>query len=121
VIQVAEEKITFTELVRSIPFDIVKVNAYTHHLGVMAEHEWIRQRYPGSKFLKQELTTLDRLQKRNDDTNTSIHFDVMTIALSEKREKKIYFDISSFFSGRGESLDPSSAIAEKLNSLYKLN
>jgi hypothetical protein len=119
VIQVGEEKITFTELLRSFPFDVVKVNAHTHMLGVAAEHQWIQRRYPDSRLNSQALTTLDSLQNSDDKPAVPIHFDVMSIELSDGRKKKIYFDISSFFSGRGSLLDPSSAVSEKLREIYK--
>jgi hypothetical protein len=119
VLNAGEETVRFTEMVRSLEFDIVKVHAHTHMLGVMAEHEWIRRRYPGSKLLSQSVTTLERLQRRGNETDSTTHFDVMKIELTDKREKKIYFDISSFFTGRGSLLDPASAVAQKLNELYK--
>ncbi|MDQ7815874.1 MAG: hypothetical protein RDU14_02530 [Melioribacteraceae bacterium] len=119
VLQYKEEKITFKELVRSVDYDVVKVNAHTHMLGVKAEQEWIRRRYPKSNFKSQILTTLDALEKKNSFAKNAIHFDVIEIEVGDGRIKKIYFDISDFFTGKGTMMDPSSVVAEKLRSLYE--
>lgn len=72
VFKVREEAVTFDELVRSTSLDIVRVNAHTHVVGIMAEHAWIRKRYPGAEFRQQELRAL-RL-----DTGDRKAFDVIT-------------------------------------------
>lgn len=118
-ITVCEEKITFTELVRSLEYDIVKVHAHTHMLGVMAEHRWMHHMYPDCEMKMQALSTLDRIQGVEGVTvKDPLHFDVMTIALPDGRTKKIYFDISSFFGGGGSLMDPESAVARKMIDLY---
>ena len=119
VFNVKEEKITFNEMIRSINYDVVKVNAHTHILGVMAEHEWISRRYPKSKLISQALTTLEALEKKGIAAKKGIYFDIIKIALKDGRSKEIYFDISNFFTGKGSPMDPSSEVAEKLRNLYK--
>jgi hypothetical protein len=118
-IKVGEEKITFSELVRSLEYDIVKVHAHTHMLGVMAEHRWMHHMYPGCEMKSQALSTLDRIQGVEGVTvKDPVHFDVMTIMLPDGRAKKIYFDISSFFGGGGNLMDPESAVARKMIDIY---
>lgn len=120
VLKVKEETITFTELLRSLQHDIVKVHAYTHVLGIASEYEWIRRRYPGSKTLVQSLTTLDVIEGKGEYKGEQIHFDVIKIGLPDGREKEIYFDISSFFSGGVSSiLDPRASIAREIAELYQ--
>jgi hypothetical protein len=117
-IDLGEEQITFSVLLRSVEFDVVKVHAHTHMFGVMAEHRWIHHSYPKSSVISQSLTTLERL-KGDDDSENPVHFDVMKIKLANGREKKVYFDISDFFTGKGTLMDPDSRVADKLNQLYK--
>ena len=47
VIEYADEIITFEEKLISQNFDIIKINATTHVLGVRAEREWLNKKYPG--------------------------------------------------------------------------
>ncbi len=120
VIDTPEERITFTELLRSVHHDVVKVNAHTHVLGVSAEHEWIERRYPQSKVKSQALTSLKRISKRQQKAKPEVHFDVLTLELMDGRNKNIYFDISDFFGGEASSvLDPEGAVAKQLEDLYK--
>ncbi len=118
-IKVGEETIKFSELVRSLEYDIIKVNAHTHMLGVMAEHRWIHHMYPGCEMKTQALSTLDRIQGvEGVKIDRPVHFDVLTIELVDGRTKKVYFDISSFFGGGGSLMDPESAVAQKMIDLY---
>jgi len=121
VVLVAEEEtVTFAELLRSLQHDVVKVHAHTHMLGVAAEYEWIRRKYPGSKTLRQALTTLDLITGKSKYKDDQIHFDVITIRLPDGREKEIYFDVSSFFGGGVSSiLDPHASISRKIAKLYE--
>lgn len=120
VIDTGEERVTFTELLRSTDHDVVKVYAHNHMLGVSAEYEWIKRRYPKSERREQTLTTLELLSKKGKYKANQVHFDVITIELPDGREKKIYFDISSFFGGgMSTALNPEGALARKLAEVYK--
>jgi ABC-type multidrug transport system fused ATPase/permease subunit len=122
VLNVGEERITFQELHRSSEYDIIKVNANQHFLGVASEHFWIRERYPDAEMEMQSLTTLDRLKysESKESEAKKIHFDIFDIIFPNGRKKKIYFDISSFFNGLTfAKIDPNSKVAHKLNDLYK--
>ncbi|MEK6805578.1 MAG: hypothetical protein AABY95_02885 [Pseudomonadota bacterium] len=121
VIDTGDERVTFTELLRSADYDVVKVHAHNHILGVGAEYKWIKRRYPKSERREQRLTTLDILSGKGKYKANQVHFDVVTIALPDGREKKIYFDISSFFGGGISTvLNPEGVLARKLAELYKL-
>lgn len=118
---VGEERITFDELHRSTEYDVVKVNTDKHFVGVMAEHKWLRHRYPEAQKERQALSSLDRLQQNATDLPESqrIHFDIIDIVFPDGRKKKVYFDISEFFGGITSSkLDPRSTVAMKLRELY---
>lgn len=118
--EVSGEKVTFTELLRSVQHDVVKVHAHTHILGVAAEHVWIQHRYPGSELLKQSLTTLELITGKKKYQKDQIHFDIIKIRLMTGRNKKVYFDISSFFGGGATSfLNPNEFIAKKISTLYE--
>ncbi len=120
VLDTGEERVTFTELLRSTEHDVVRVNAHSHELGIVAEHEWIRRRYPKGEHRKQALTTYQALSGKKKGKEIEVPFDVITIELPGGRQKQIYFDISSFFGGgRSTTLDPESALARKLVELYK--
>lgn len=119
-LEVSGEKVTFTELLRSVHHDVVKIHAYTHALGVAAEHVWIRCRYPEYEFLEQSLTTIDLISGEKKYRNDQIHFDIIKIRLKSGTEKEIYFDISSFFGGEALShMNPDEFIARKISKLYK--
>jgi len=120
VLEVKGETVTFTELLRSMQFDLVKVNAHTHVLGVAAEYEWVKRRYPDSEFLEQALTTLELIAGKSKYEGDEIHFDVIKIRLPDGYKKEIYFDISSFFNGESSStIDPHGFIAKKISGFYK--
>jgi len=77
-----DEIITFEYIKNTKHFDIVKVNASTHELGVNAEYHWIDKYYPKHRIIFQALETIDT----NDKT------------------KSIYFDINDFFNENGSTL-----------------
>jgi hypothetical protein len=107
-----EEIVTFRELLRSREHDVVKINAHSHTVGVAAEYRWLGEKYPGFQMIRQALTAF---QMRGRE----IHFDVITIRLGDKRQKEVYFDISSFFGGGGSTLiDPQAFIARKMEEIY---
>ncbi len=120
VVKVYGETVTFTELMHSISLDVIKVHAHTHALGVAAEYEWIRRRYPKAERLSQSLTTLDPSKGKKEYDGKQVHFDVLTVKLKGGMKKEIYFDISSFFSSPVLSLVyPSEFIAQNIRDLYE--
>lgn len=54
--------------------------------SIDAEYEWLRQNCPGCKFLQQALRQ-----------NKGMHYDVLTVQLTDGSKKEFYFDINSFF------------------------
>ena len=88
----ADEKITFEVKLRSQDFDIVKIHATTHSLGVRAEREWLNKEYPGYTNNMQFLRHI-----RTSD-GKELTFDILPIQKDNKK-KDIYFDITDFFDG----------------------
>lgn len=88
----ADEKITFEVKLRSQDFDIVKIHATTHSLGVRAEREWLNKEYPGYTNNMQFLRHI----KTND--GKELTFDILPIQTGNKK-KDIYFDITDFYDG----------------------
>lgn len=114
------EKVTFTEMLRTVHHDVVKIHAHTHELGIAAEYEWIRRRYPKSKPFMQALSTLQLIQGSKKNISNEIHFDIVKIRLAHGGVKDIYFDISSFFDAAPSSLiDPKAFIAKRISDLYR--
>ena len=91
VIEYADEIITFEEKLISQNFDIIKINATTHMLGVRAEREWLNKKYPGYENNMQMLTHIETKQGRRT-------FDILPISKGNIK-KDIYFDITDFFDG----------------------
>ena len=119
VLQRGEETVALTELMRSIGHDVVKVAAHTHELGVEAEYEWKRQKYPNSQVVQQRLVEMD-VGRNSGGKAEKVYFDILDIKLSDGRTKELYFDISAFFSGGGTSItDPDSFIGRKIRELYQ--
>ncbi len=88
----ADEKITFEVKLRSQDFDIVKIHATTHGLGLRAEREWLNKNYPEYANNMQSLRHI----KTND--GKELTFDILPIQKGNKK-KDIYFDITDFFDG----------------------
>lgn len=88
----ADEKITFEVKLRSQDFDVVKIHATTHSLGVRAEKEWLAKFYPDYKNYMQSLRHITT----NDGKNLT--FDILPIRKGNKK-KEIYFDITDFYNG----------------------
>ena len=97
VIKYEGETITFDYKTKSTLFDIVKINAITHSLGVHAEYQWISKYYPNYTSTSQGLSKI----KVNE--NQSLHFDTLTIINDRGQKKIIYFDISDFFNDAGHT------------------
>lgn len=97
IIQHKDETITFEYKIKSKLFDIVKINAVTHNIGVNAEYLWLKKYYPD---YKQKCQSLSRVQI---DENQSLHFDIIWIKNSKGESKQIYFDISGFFNDGGNT------------------
>ncbi|WP_437287502.1 phosphorylase family protein [Sorangium sp. So ce406] len=115
--RVREETATYTEMMRSLMLDVVKVHAHTHPVGVAAEHAWIRHNYPDSTMVTQTLVSRELTVDNN--AKKRIFFDAIRIRLSGGREKDVWFDISSFFDGRSSSYEnPGKFIAGKISKLY---
>jgi hypothetical protein len=98
------ERVKMTELMRSVAYDVIKIEAHTHLLGVAAEYEWMRLMYPKSEKIKQSLVNLNAAGERE------IFFDVLEIKLKNGKTKELYFDIASFF-GEGRCPQPISSFA----------
>jgi hypothetical protein len=117
---VAGETATFTEMLRTVQRDVIKVHAKTHALGVAAEYVWLNHEYPEHRVLRQSLSSLALLTK--DETTSfsddPVKFDVLRIRLASGVEKDIYFDISDFFGGHATSLDPQAEFTRELRGLY---
>lgn len=88
----ADETITFDVKLRSQDFDVVKIHATTHILGVRAEREWLNKNYPEYTNNMQFLRHI----KIND--GKELTFDILPIQKGNKK-KDIYFDITDFFDG----------------------
>ena len=71
VIKYKDETITFEIMLRSQHFDIVKIHAITHVLGVHSEREWINKYYPDYSWGMQKLRNITL------DGNKSIPFDII--------------------------------------------
>ena len=76
------ERITFEEKLISRDFDIVKINATTHWLGVVAEREWLKHKYPGYKNCMQVLNHV----QTNEGLKT---FDILPIEKGDMKKKYI--------------------------------
>ena len=113
VIEYADEIITFEEKLISQNFDIIKINATTHVLGVRAEREWLNKKYPGYENNMQILTHIETKQ----GTRT---FDILPIRKGNIK-KDIYFDITDFFDGASVPYHKNvSEYAEaKINQIYQ--
>ena len=88
----ADEKITFDVKLRSQDFDVVKIHATTHSLGVRAEREWLHKNYPG---YESNLQLIDHIYMKE---GKRITFDILSIHKGNKK-KDIYFDITDFYDG----------------------
>ena len=83
VIKYKDETITFEIMLRSQHFDIVKIHAITHVLGVHSEREWINKYYPDYSWGMQKLRNITL------DGNKSIPFDIICISKGNNH-KEIY-------------------------------
>lgn len=46
ILKYTDETITFDEILISRDFDIIRINATTHLLGVLSERKWLKHKYP---------------------------------------------------------------------------
>lgn len=112
-IKYQDETITFECKLKSTLFDIVKINAITHTLGVSAEHQWVNNFYPKYKFISQSLS------KFQVNESMSLYFDTLILINDKGHKKTIYFDISEFFNDGGTtSSDLYKFAMGKINELY---
>lgn len=107
------ERITFEEKLISRDFDIVKINATTHWLGVVAERKWLKHKYPGYKNCMQVLNHV----QTNEGVKT---FDILPIEIGNMK-KNIYFDITSFYKGASVAVfkNLGDYAEEKIKDLYQ--
>ena len=112
VIKYKDETITFEIMLRSQHFDIVKIHAITHVLGVHSEREWINKYYPDYSWGMQKLRNITL------DGNKSIPFDIIFISKGNNH-KEIYFDLSDFFNESGCTSSDINKFAEgKIKEIY---
>lgn len=109
----ADEKITFDVKLRSQDFDVVKIHATTHTLGVLAEREWLNNFYPG---YENNMQLLDHI---TTDDGKTLTFDIIPIHKGDKK-KDIYFDITDFYSGAHVTLTGSTHnyAKQKIRDIY---
>jgi hypothetical protein len=111
VVKRKDEVITFNYLEKTKLFDIVKVNASTHELGVNAEYQWIKKYYPQHRIVIQALKTIEIENKK-------LFYDVFKIEFNNKT-KSIYFDISEYLNENGSSLiDLDTFVVSKIKELH---
>ena len=111
-IKYGEETVTLHRWLVSKQFDVVKIDAVSHDLGIHSEYEWIKKYYPmyDSPMQSLRFVVTDQGEKV---------FDVIHIT-SEHRNKDIYFDITDFYYGPILNLgDKNKYIEQKINELYK--
>lgn len=113
IIEYADETITVEEKLISQDFDIIKINATTHQIGVRAEHEWLNKKYPGYESCMQMLTHVETKQGVKT-------FDILPIKKGNI-EKDIYFDITDFYKGASvpSHKKVSEYAKEKINEIYQ--
>ena len=109
----ADETITFDVKLRSQDFDVVKIHATTHDLGVRAEKEWLNKFYPDYE------NCFQMLKHFAIKDGKILDFDVLSIRSGEKT-KEIYFDITDFYEGAHVSFtnDISKYAEHKITELY---
>lgn len=113
VIKYKDETITFEIMLRSQHFDIVKIHAITHVLGVHSEREWINKYYPDYSWGMQKLRNITL------DGNKSIPFDIISCISKGNNHKEIYFDLSDFFNESGCTSSDINKFAEgKIKEIY---
>lgn len=98
-IEYADETITFDVKCKSKNFDIIKINATTHDLGVSAEYKW------SSKYYPKYDSCMQMLYRKKLDNGDEVVFDKVDIAMEGKPLKTIWFDVSSFIDGAHVSFD----------------
>lgn len=98
-IEYENETITFDVKCKSKNFDIIKVNAITHDMGVSAEYEWINKYYPKYD------SCMQMLHRKKLENGTEVVFDKVVIAKKGKHLKTIWFDVTSFIDGAHVSFD----------------
>lgn len=113
IIEYADETIVVEEQKRSQYFDVVKIHAVTHFLGVLAEREWLNKRYPGYENCMQKLKHI----KTNQGVKT---YDVLPIHVGNIK-KDVYFDITDFFHGASVTIskDVNKHAEEVIKKMYE--
>jgi hypothetical protein len=88
-VQVEGQQVSIQEYEPDPDGVFLKICTTDDALGVASEYAWLREFYPGYKFIKQTLAFMELNGKK-------VTFDVLDIKTAEGVEKKIYFDISEF-------------------------
>lgn len=115
IIEYADEKIVCEILSRSYDFDVVKIHATTHRLGIQAERRWINRFYSNYTYNVQML-------KKIQTGSGEIIFDIISIT-NGTIKKDIYFDITDFFNGASVpfSGNVSKYAEQKIKDIYNNN
>lgn len=113
IIKYEDETITFDVKMRSRNYDIIKIHAITHQLGIAAENAWIRRYYPGYKHNMQILNQIET------DAGKII-FDIIPIS-NGHHHKDIYFDITEFYEGAmcAATMSINDYVEHKIREIYK--
>lgn len=113
-IEYADETITFDVKCKSKNFDIVKINAITHDLGVSAEYKWLNKHCPKYD------SCLQMLYRKKLDNGGEVVFDKVDISKNGKHLKTVWFDATSFIDGAHVSFDGDidSYVERTINRIY---
>jgi len=108
------ETVTLELKTKSALFDIVKVNATTHHIGVDSEYSWLKKYYPNYKMVMQSLESIEVNESQ------SLWFDKVEFLDKDGQTKSVYFDISAFFNEGGHTSTNLDQFAKvKIKELYE--
>lgn len=111
-IKYGEETVILHRWLVSKQFDVVKIDAVSHDLGIHSEYDWIKKYYPKFDSPMQSLRFIVTAQGEKV-------FDVIHIT-SEHRNKDIYFDITDFYYGPIlNNGDKNKYIEKKISKLYE--
>lgn len=83
IIEYDNEKITFEVTTKSNHFDIVKIYATTHTLGVNAEYKWIEKYYPDYNRVSQVFDII-KINKKQ-----SLYYDIINI-VNDKGKRNLF-------------------------------
>lgn len=115
IIEYADEKVVCEIVSRSYDFDVVKIHATTHRLGIQAERKWIDKFYSNYTYNMQML-------RKIQTGSCERFFDIIPIT-NGTITKDIYFDITDFFDGAPVPLtgNVSKYAEQKIKDIYNKN